>query len=137
MEYETQLAATLQQASDPILIFDSEGCISFLNFTAQQLFKDPEVKPGQRLHTGAGYDAFLELMASSGGVGILSGEVVWPDNRVFASSITAAPQGGCLVVLHDVSRYKEQEKVKNEFIATASHDLRSPITSIKGFNVLM
>ena len=42
-----------------------------------------------------------------------------------------------MVVLHDVSRFKELEKVKDEFIATASHDLRNPITSINGFSHLM
>jgi signal transduction histidine kinase len=46
-------------------------------------------------------------------------------------------EGGCVVVLHDVSHFKELERVKDEFIATASHDLRNPITSITGFSQLI
>ena len=38
-----------------------------------------------------------------------------------------------VVVLHDVTHFKNIERVKNEFVATASHDLRNPITSIKGW----
>jgi signal transduction histidine kinase len=36
-----------------------------------------------------------------------------------------------------VTHFKKLEKVKDEFIATASHDLRNPITSIKGYSQLM
>jgi signal transduction histidine kinase len=46
-------------------------------------------------------------------------------------------EGGCVVVLHDVTRFKQLERVKDEFIATASHDLRNPITAIKGFSQLI
>ena len=50
---------------------------------------------------------------------------------------TPIEEGGCVVVLHDVTHFKKLEKVKNEFIATASHDLRNPITSIKGYSHLI
>jgi signal transduction histidine kinase len=39
--------------------------------------------------------------------------------------------------LHDVTHFKPLEKVKNEFVATASHDLRNPLTSIKGYSLLI
>ena len=42
-----------------------------------------------------------------------------------------------MVVLHDVTNFKKLEKIKNEFIATASHDLRNPLTSIRGYNQLI
>jgi len=66
-----------------------------------------------------------------------SEEVTWPDQRVFNASFTPIAEGGCVVVLHDVTHFKKLEKVKDEFIATASHDLRNPITSIRGYSQLM
>jgi len=51
--------------------------------------------------------------------------------------MTPVQEGGCVVVLHDVSRFKELERVKDQFIATASHDLRNPIASINGFSHLL
>jgi len=39
--------------------------------------------------------------------------------------------------LHDVTRFKDLDNVKNEFIATASHDLKNPITTIAGFSTLL
>jgi signal transduction histidine kinase len=51
--------------------------------------------------------------------------------------LTPVKEGGCVVVLHDVSHFKELERVKDEFVATASHDLRNPITSIGGFSQII
>ncbi len=40
---------------------------------------------------------------------------------------------GVLLVLHDVTELKKLEKVRRDFVANASHELRTPVTSIKGF----
>jgi signal transduction histidine kinase len=39
---------------------------------------------------------------------------------------------GCVFAFHDVSREKSIDRMKTEFIAVASHELRTPMTSIKG-----
>jgi two-component system phosphate regulon sensor histidine kinase PhoR len=66
-----------------------------------------------------------------------SKEIPWPDQRIFNALFTPIAEGGCVLVLHDVTNFKRLEKVKNEFIATASHDLRNPLTSIKGYSQLI
>ena len=40
---------------------------------------------------------------------------------------------GVLVVLNDVSRIKKLENIRRDFVANVSHELKTPITSIKGF----
>jgi two-component system phosphate regulon sensor histidine kinase PhoR len=40
---------------------------------------------------------------------------------------------GAVIVLNDVTRLQRLEKVRREFIANVSHELKTPITSIKGF----
>ena len=40
---------------------------------------------------------------------------------------------GVLLVLHDVTELKRLEKVRRDFVANASHELRTPVTAIKGF----
>jgi two-component system phosphate regulon sensor histidine kinase PhoR len=40
---------------------------------------------------------------------------------------------GALVVLHDVTRLRRLENVRRDFVANVSHELKTPITSIKGF----
>ena len=45
--------------------------------------------------------------------------------------------GGVVWTVHDVTARAELERAKSDFVATASHELRSPLTSIKGFVELL
>lgn len=49
------------------------------------------------------------------------------------------PQHGpvWLAVHLDITEHKEMERMKDELIATVSHDLRTPLTSLRGFTELM
>jgi two-component system phosphate regulon sensor histidine kinase PhoR len=40
---------------------------------------------------------------------------------------------GALVVLNDITRLRQLENIRREFVANVSHELKTPITSIKGF----
>lgn len=44
---------------------------------------------------------------------------------------------GALVVLRDITREVEADRLKTEFIGTMSHELRTPMTAIKGFTQLL
>jgi len=40
---------------------------------------------------------------------------------------------GGLIVLNDITRLRQLENIRREFVANVSHELKTPITSIKGF----
>lgn len=41
---------------------------------------------------------------------------------------------GVLLVFHDITEMKKLEKMRKDFVANVSHELKTPITSIKGFS---
>lgn len=41
---------------------------------------------------------------------------------------------GILLVFHDITELKKLEQVRKDFVANVSHELKTPITSIKGFS---
>jgi len=135
---QQKLTAILQSAADPIIMFDADGSLSMLNPAANGLFSDHETKIGLPLARGCGYDTLLEALEETYTSGnSYSKEILWPDQRIFNVLFTPIAEGGCVAVLHDVTHFKRLEKVKNEFVATASHDLRNPLTSIRGYSQLI
>jgi signal transduction histidine kinase/HAMP domain-containing protein len=70
----------------------------------------------------------------------LRGETVIEHNDR-ALAVTAALLGsdsdGVVWTVRDISERARLERAKSEFVATASHELRSPLTSIKGFVELL
>ena len=42
-------------------------------------------------------------------------------------------QRGVIIVLHDITNLKRLEKMRSDFVANVSHELKTPVTSVKGF----
>ncbi len=64
--------------------------------------------------------------------------VVQRGDRTLAVTAARLPeQAGIVWTIRDVSERARLERLKSEFVATASHELRSPLTSIKGFVELL
>lgn len=135
---QRRLAAVLDSAADAILMFDQDERLQITNPAGMRLFTDIDAAVGQPLPRGKGYDELIDMLKQakekeSG----LSGEASWPDGRTFMISIAPVKQEGWVVVLSDVSHFKALDKLKNEFIATASHDLKNPLTTVMGFSDLI
>jgi signal transduction histidine kinase len=102
------------------------------------LFSDYDAKLGLPLSRGYGYDAVIDLLEETCALGkSKTGEISWPDERVFSAQFTPIGDGGCVAILHDVSHFKNLERVKDQFISTASHDLKNPISVIMGFSQIL
>ncbi|GAB4496523.1 MAG: hypothetical protein OHK003_01940 [Anaerolineales bacterium] len=138
MQEQKKVAAILQHASEAILLFDEQGRLTLLNPAGEQLFVAHPAKLNQPLPAEHGYASFIKLIEEARTSHMsISGEIVWPDQRTFMAFVAPIEDGGAVAILHDVSRFKDLDRIKNEFIATASHDLKNPLTSIGGFAQLL
>ena len=126
-----KLAVTIESLGDALVVTDGNGVVTAVNPRAETVV--PDLAIGERVDAE---DGWLPDVNEA-----LAGEVVRErDERTF--SITAARLGaggdeGIVWTIRDVSERARLEKVKSDFVATASHELRSPLTSIKGFVELL
>ncbi len=75
---------------------------------------------------------FLDIFNSSRSLPYRN-EISLDDGRVFIAQASLVPQVGTAVVLHEITKLKEIDKLKTDFVNTVSHDLRSPLTAVYGF----
>ena len=139
MREKKRLAAVLEYAAEAILMFDGQGRLCLLNPEGKKLFTDFTANLNQPLPKGHGYDALIQLLDDvNSSRGAKSSDITWPDQRTFNALISPIEAGGGqIAILHDVTRFTDLDRVKNEFIATASHDLKNPLTTIAGFISLL
>jgi two-component system phosphate regulon sensor histidine kinase PhoR len=52
---------------------------------------------------------------------------------VTVGSVTAAATSGAVIVLHDITELRKLERVRRDFVANVSHELKTPLTAIQGF----
>jgi signal transduction histidine kinase/CheY-like chemotaxis protein len=126
-----RLAATIEHLTEGLIVTEPRSTrIASVNPRARELL--PELSPGGRLD---GEYSPLPPAATA-----LAHEVFVPHGgRVLAvtASSLGAPDDRVAWIVRDATEHARLERAKSEFVATASHELRSPLTSIKGFAELL
>jgi two-component system NtrC family sensor kinase len=64
-------------------------------------------------------------------------DITLPDGRVLQGQLSLLPGVGYGAVLRDITRLKELDRIKSEFVSIVSHDLRTPLTAIRGYVSLL
>jgi two-component system, OmpR family, phosphate regulon sensor histidine kinase PhoR len=52
---------------------------------------------------------------------------------VTVASVRATGNSGAVIVLHDITDLRKLERVRRDFVANVSHELKTPLTAIQGF----
>ena len=55
------------------------------------------------------------------------------DGRICLLSARGLPEGGAVLVLHDMTQVRRLEVIRRDFVANVSHELKTPLTSISGY----
>ncbi|MGK9120045.1 ATP-binding protein [Olivibacter jilunii] len=66
-----------------------------------------------------------------------NGSLIWVNNHVSPIFNSDGKPESAVVVSVDVTRQKAVEKMKDDFIGVASHELKTPLTSIKAYTQLL
>jgi len=138
------LQALVDTLPDPILATDPRGRITLINSPAGALLSlEPRQALEQKLVNVVSDEQIVEVYESLVGIGgakpigpttMLNREVRLVRNGqrcTYQAVATRAPGGGALLVLRDVSKLAGAVQMKTDFVANASHELRTPIAAIK------
>lgn len=60
-------------------------------------------------------------------------EVKLPNDRTYYAHFSTHTDIGWMIVMHDITPLKETEQLKNELVATVTHDLKQPLTVMNGY----
>ena len=136
------LAAILASTPDPVLVVDHELHLQLANPAAQEVSTaltreaighsleqmDQGLVDLLREHDGSDTQKVLEFTAENG--------------RVYAPSISemrteGGDMTGWVLILRDITHFKRLHDNMSDFLSTVSHDMRSPLTYMKGFLDMM
>jgi PAS domain S-box-containing protein len=136
-----RLEAILTSSPDPVLVTDHHDRLILANPAAwHALGFSLENSIGQPVGEVITQKNLVELLCTTGEE-IQSSEIVLPDERVFLATVSTVIAEGCPVgrvcVLSDVTQFKKLDTLKSEFVSTVSHDLRSPLTLIRGYATML
>ncbi|MGQ9626302.1 MAG: ATP-binding protein [Anaerolineae bacterium] len=136
---QDKMEAILFGTEGPIIAVDMQGRILLINTAARQAFSTgPLALEGKPLSEVIKNEELLNLFERSvAGRRSQRVEINLPDGRTLNANLTVIPGVGRVAVMQDITYLKELDRMKSEFVSIVSHDLRSPLTTIKGFAELL
>jgi len=134
------LDAILRDTEDHVIVVDAEDKVLFCNPTARRTFNvtmtDFIGKPLRDVIFNAEVLALFSKQALTGR-GRHSEITLNGGERVLNAQLTIIQGVGRSAVMQDITHLKQMDRAKSDFVATVSHDLRSPLTSILGYLELL
>jgi two-component system phosphate regulon sensor histidine kinase PhoR len=141
-EQRNELGAVLSSMAEGVLAVDMEERILGMNHAASIILEcDPRRVQGRTIQEVIRHAELQRLVSTALACeGDVERDVVLysKEERVLNGHATLLRDGegtrvGVLVVLNDITRLRKLENIRKDFVANVSHEIRTPITAIKGF----
>ncbi|MBI3921003.1 MAG: PAS domain-containing protein [Armatimonadetes bacterium] len=143
---QSRTKTIIASMADGVIVTDYQDTVVLYNPAAASLLGwDDRSALGRPLQDSIKVDSLTPLVSKLHEIKeqpytLVSTELVLNDPRSLTVKANLSPvhdadgeRIGAVTVLRDVTEFKELDRAKNDFISMISHELRSPLTSIKGF----
>ena len=131
-----KLTTILRDAQDAVIVTDPELRLILANPAARAAFGLGD-GVGARLSDAVDNAALLELFDHGRSRRNWHAEILLADGRTLQGQLSELHGIGFGAVLQDISRLKELDRIKSDFISIVLHDLRTPLTTIRGYIELL
>ena len=139
-----RLAAILSSTNDAILVTDRDDRLLLVNPAAERAFGiAAEAVIGKKATEMDLAPALLKILSEPlEQHQAMTEEVPLPDGRTLYASVSMilsadGERMGRVAVMRDVTYFKELDEMKSDFVATVSHDLRAPLTFMRGYTTML
>jgi len=130
-----RMAVMLSNMGDAIVAVDADGRVNMLNAAAEKMLRvSSEEMVGRRfIEVVRDYEIDGLLQRCLAGTGQQKGVVeITSRGQLLGVIVTPLEDGtGCIVLLQDLTELNKLERMRRDFVANLSHELRTPIASLK------
>ncbi|MEF2247582.1 MULTISPECIES: two-component system histidine kinase PnpS [unclassified Paenibacillus] len=139
---ENQLQTVLANMINGIVMIETDGRVVLMNRHAEEVLGLPASELVGRHYSEAKqqYELSQMIQGALRSKEALREEVTfyYPEERLVELTLVPISEGehqrgGVLLVLQDVSAIRRLERMRSEFVANVSHELKTPIAAVKGF----
>jgi two-component system, OmpR family, phosphate regulon sensor histidine kinase PhoR len=130
-----KLDTIMEHIEDGVIILDGQTNLLLINPAARRsfgLWQDDEII-GKPVTDVLSHPDLKLLLNESIDNPSPHNEISFEDGRVLSAQCTLIPNIGIAITMQDITYLKQIDRLKNEFVNTVSHDLRSPLTAILGY----
>ena len=118
--------------AEGVVALTADGGVLRTNRAARTLFDLPEAPPDTPIGTLIRHPELRSVLEESAVNPMSAREIELGDRHLLMSS-RMLDLGGAVTTFLDVSEVRRLEQVRRDFVANASHELKTPLTSIRGF----
>lgn len=139
-EERNRLNVILKNIPDALLISDADGVIRFSSAASEEFFMGAQVV-GRRFSEVLRNREFLVLISDvrrTREPGMAEFRLDYPNERhivarVAPLSFREKEVSGFVAIFNDITRLRTLERIRKDFVANVSHELKTPISAIQGY----
>ncbi|MFA9413850.1 MULTISPECIES: two-component system histidine kinase PnpS [unclassified Streptococcus] len=136
---KSQLDLLLRHLSVGVLVLDARGQVTLASQSMQLYFPDSQLTGETFVQINKTAELNLLIQEVSDRKVMLNQEIdiYFPEERTVDVIVSPVLQGAkltqLLLLFYDVTHLRRLEQVRQDFVSNVSHELKTPVTSIKGF----